>query len=47
MGVSRLDRVRIKEVLKIAGIEMKLSSRVDHSIEMVRTRGENGRVPYG
>ena len=41
VGVSRMDRVRMK-VRRMAGIRRDLASRVDQSIEMVWTRGENG-----
>ena len=37
VGVSPMDRVRNKEVRRRAGLE-----RVLTSIEMVRTRGDNG-----
>ena len=43
VGVSRMDRVRNKEVRRRAGIERELASRADHkSIEMVWARGNNG-----
>ena len=38
---------RNEEVRRRAGIEMELESRVDQSIEIVRAREENERVPYG
>ena len=40
--VSRIDRVRNEEVRRRVEIEKELASRVDQSIEMVWTRGENG-----
>ena len=42
VGVSRIDRIRNEEVRRKAGIGRELASRVDQSIEMVWTRGENG-----
>ena len=42
VGVLRMDRIRNDEVRRRAGIERELESRVDQSIEMIWTRGENG-----
>ena len=46
VGVSRMDRVRNDEVRRRGGIERKLASRADQSIEMVWALGKNGSVPY-
>ena len=40
--VSRMDRVRIEEVRRRAGIERELASRADQSIEMIWACGKNG-----
>ena len=37
-----MDKIRYEEVRRRAGIEWELANRVDQSIEMVWTRGENG-----
>ena len=44
--VSRLDRVKNKEVHMKAGIEMELASREGHRL-LRRSCGKNGWVPYG